>query len=98
MGTDALTSADILAGLQIAIAVMVIVLIYHLLFIAVDVRKVLRRVNELTESVEEMLLKPISMVDQLLQWSVETIQENEKKKAKKVAKKKSSGKKGRDKK
>lgn len=66
---------DIMMGLYIAVAVMLIVVLYHVIFIVVDARKIARRISDLTEEVEAVIMKPLSMADQLLQWLVEFVQE-----------------------
>ncbi len=66
---------DIMMGLYIAVAVMLIVVLYHVIFIVVDARKIARRIESLTEEVETVIMKPLSMADQLLQWMVEFIQD-----------------------
>jgi hypothetical protein len=72
--------ADIMMGLYIAVAVMLIVVLYHVIFIVVDARKIARRIESLTEEVETVIMKPLSMADQLLQWMVEFVQEKAEKK------------------
>jgi len=74
---------QILAGLEIAIAVMIIVILYHGLFIAVDLRRILRRVDSVTKQVESMIMKPISVADSVLSWLLDYIEEDKKKKGKK---------------
>lgn len=76
--------ADIMMGLYIAVAVMLLIVLYHILFIVVDARKIARRIENLTQEVEAVIMKPLSMADQLLQWMVEFMQE----KANKLEKKK----------
>lgn len=75
---------DIMMGLYIAVAVMLLIVLYHILFIVVDARKIARRIENLTQEVEAVIMKPLSMADQLLQWMVEFMQE----KANKLEKKK----------
>ncbi|MBM3228208.1 hypothetical protein FJZ27_05135 [Candidatus Peribacteria bacterium] len=70
---DMLTAADLLLGLQIVISVIVVVVLYHVLFIVVDLRKVLRRVDDITEQVEAIIVKPISLADQILGKVMEMI-------------------------
>ncbi|TSC57615.1 MAG: hypothetical protein Greene041619_1043 [Candidatus Peregrinibacteria bacterium Greene0416_19] len=65
---------DILMFLYIIVAVMIIVVLYHALFIMVDLRKVLRRVEDITAQVEAVILKPISMADQILTWIMEHVE------------------------
>lgn len=66
---------DIMMGLYIAVAVMLIVVLYHIIFIVVDARKIARRIENLTQEVETVVMKPLSMADQVLQWVMEFIQE-----------------------
>lgn len=70
----ALSAQDLLLGLQIVISVIVVVVLYHVLFIVVDLRKVLRRVDDITEQVEAIILKPISLADQILGKVMEMIE------------------------
>lgn len=69
-----LSASEVLTGLTIVIAVMLIVVLYHALFIVVDLRKVLRRVEDITAQVEAVILKPIAMADQILAWVLEHIE------------------------
>lgn len=64
----ALTYADILSVLWIIVAAMIVVVLYHVLFIVVDLRKILRRFDELTEQVESLLSRPLSLAEQFLGW------------------------------
>jgi cell shape-determining protein MreC len=70
-----LTTGDILGFLYIVVAVMIIIVLYHILFIVVDVRKMLRRFDTVTAQIEEVILKPISIADQLFQWLVDLIEQ-----------------------
>ena len=74
-----ITAEELLMGLKIAIAVLVLIVLYHALFIAVDLRRILRRFDDLTEQVEDVLLKPISMIDRVLQWVVSFLEAKEEK-------------------
>ncbi len=62
------SSLDILHGLYIAVAVMLIVALYHIIFIVVDLRKTMRRIESITEEVETVIMKPLSMTDQAIEW------------------------------
>ena len=62
------SSLDILHGLYIAVAVMLIVVLYHIIFIVVDLRKTMRRIESITEEVETVIMKPLSMTDQAIEW------------------------------
>jgi len=79
---------NILAGLQIAVAVLILILLYHALFIAVDLRKILGRIDGITKQVEDVIMKPISMADIVFQWIMDYIEEDNKKKKKPRLKKK----------
>ena len=78
-----LTSGDVLIGLYIVVAVMLIIVLYHALFVVVDMRKILRRVEDITAQVEAVILKPISMADQIMEWVISNIDALAKKKEKK---------------
>ena len=78
-----LTSGDVLIGLYIVVAVMLIIVLYHALFVMVDLRKILRRVEDITAQVEAVILKPISMADQIMEWVISNIDALAKKKEKK---------------
>jgi cell shape-determining protein MreC len=75
-----ISARDLLLGLQVVISVMVVVVLYHILFVAVDLRKILRRVDDITEQVEAIILKPISLADQLLQKLIELLESSTQKK------------------
>ena len=76
------TVGQLLVGIQVLIAVMVVVVLYHMLFIVVDLRKILRRVDDITERVESIILKPIALADQVLQKIIELIESGTTKKHK----------------
>jgi HAMP domain-containing protein len=84
------TSADVLMYLQITVAVLLVIVLYHVLFITVDLRKVLRRLEGITNEVENIIMKPISAADQILEAILGFVenQSQEKPKKKKVSKKK----------
>ncbi len=72
---------DALVGTLYAIvALMIIVVLYHLLFIVVDVRKMTRRFEDLTSELEAMLLKPIAILDQGFQWMIDHLEKQRHKK------------------
>lgn len=74
-----LTTDAVLTGLSILIAVMVVVVLYHTLFIVVDLRKIVRRLNLITEEVEAVIMKPLAMADKILQWVMHRIERKGKK-------------------
>lgn len=67
------TMEGLLAVLYAVVAVMIIVVLYHLLFIVTDLRKIMRRFEETTAQVEAMLLKPLAIIDEAFQWVVDHI-------------------------
>lgn len=71
----AITSADVFTYLSILAVAMVILAVYHLLFILVDLRKIVRRFEDITQQVEAIILKPISMADQILAWVMEQLEQ-----------------------
>ncbi|OIO54694.1 hypothetical protein AUJ46_02630 [Candidatus Peregrinibacteria bacterium CG1_02_54_53] len=74
-----ISASDLLLGMEFAIAILVLIVLYHVIFIVVDLRKVMRRVEEMTQELEDVLMKPISMVDAILQWVLDTIEHTKKK-------------------
>lgn len=68
---------SLLSGLYIAVGAMLIVVLYHVLFIVVDLRKILRRIESLTAEVEGMVMRPLGIIDHLLQWVIEWIESME---------------------
>ena len=74
-----ISTEQLLTGLQIAVFVGLLIVLYHILFIVVDLRKVMRRVSDVTAEVESMILKPISMADQILQWIMDMVNDAQKK-------------------
>jgi len=83
-----MTMDQVLTVLQIAAVVFLLIILYHGLFIAVDLRKTMRRVNDVTRQIEDTVMKPISMADHILQWVMEYVEKDQKKGAKKKTKKK----------
>lgn len=85
------TSADVLTYLEITVAVLLVIVLYHFLFIAVDLRKVLRRIESITNEVETMIMKPINAADYILEGIVNYLESqagDSPKKKKKASKKK----------
>ncbi|MDD5103264.1 MAG: hypothetical protein PHX93_02590 [Candidatus Peribacteraceae bacterium] len=78
-----ISASDLLLGMEFAIAVLVLIVLYHVIFIVVDLRKVMRRVEGITQELEDVLMKPISMIDAILQWVLDTIEHGKKKHDKK---------------
>lgn len=62
-----LTTDNVLAALSILVAIMLVVVLYHVLFIVVDARRIMRRIEDLTAQVESVILKPLAIADQMFQ-------------------------------
>lgn len=71
------TGSDILSALWIAVAVLLLIVLYHVLFIVVDARKILRRIETITRELEAVLIKPLSLADKAFQWASEYFEEKE---------------------
>lgn len=66
--------------ISILAVLLAVIALYHLLFILVDIRKITRRFEDVTQQVEALILKPISMTDQVLEWILEQINDRKTKK------------------
>lgn len=62
------TTDQLLAALYMAVAVMLIVALYHVILILVDVRKIMKRAERITSQVEQVAMKPLEMVDTGIEW------------------------------
>lgn len=71
---ESVTSSDVLLYLQISVAIVLLIILYHVLFIVVDLRKILRRVDDVTDQVENVIMKPISVADNLLEMLVQFLE------------------------
>ncbi len=69
-----LTADDVLTALLILVAVMLVVVLYHVLFIVVDLRKIMKRVQGVSEQVEDVIMKPLVMTDKILEWVLEYVE------------------------
>ncbi len=63
------STADIMTSLYIAVAVLLLIVLYHLIFIVVSLRKVMKRAENVTREVETVILKPLAMTDQAIEWA-----------------------------
>ena len=64
----------LIGGLYAIVAIMLIIVLYHLLFIVVDARKIVRRFEDLTQQVEAVILKPLSLADNAFQHVIEFLE------------------------
>ncbi len=90
-----LSTNEIIILLQILTFIVAVILLYHLIFAVVTLRKILKRFDTVTKQIEEVVLKPISMADATVDWVVDFVEGYQKKgnQNKKVAAKKKSSKK-----
>lgn len=77
------TGSDVLMALYIAVAIMLLIVLYHVLFIVVDARKILHRIERITREVESVLVKPLSVADKAFQWVIDYFEGGAKHKRKK---------------
>ncbi|NOS67723.1 MAG: hypothetical protein HOO67_05165 [Candidatus Peribacteraceae bacterium] len=77
------TMEGLLSVLYAVVAVMIIIVLYHLLFIVVDLRKIMKRMEDTTAQVEAMILKPLAIIDEAFQWVMDHMKHAKKKKQKK---------------
>jgi hypothetical protein len=63
-----LTYNDILTLLSIIAVAMLIILMYHLIFVSVSLRRIADRMDQVSKDVEAIILKPIGAVDYMLDW------------------------------
>ena len=73
------TTDGVLSGLYAIVAIMLIIALYHVIFIVVDARKVMRRAERISHELQTVILKPLAMTDQLLEWVTGAIKKHEKK-------------------
>jgi len=63
-----LTTNDVLVFLEIIALLLLVVVLFHLVFVALDLRKIVKRVNTVTAQLEQVILKPINMADATVEW------------------------------
>lgn len=74
---------DILTVLSVIAVGMVIILLYHLIFVSVSLRRIADRMDELSKEVEAVILKPIGAIEYLIDWfgsAVEGMREKDERK------------------
>ena len=85
-----ITLKDVFLYLEVTAVLLLIAVLYNLLFIVVDLRKVMKRVELITKEVQNIILKPINLADQVLEGVTKYMEEHGKnpgKDAKKTKKK-----------
>ena len=76
-----ITSQELLIFLQVVAFLLLIIGLWQLLFIAVDLRRILRRVEVLTKQVEDVIAKPIAVADWVVEDVADFVEEQQKKKS-----------------
>lgn len=74
---------DILTVLSVIAVGMVIILLYHLIFVSVSLRRIADRMDDLSKEVEAVILKPIGAIEYLIDWfgsAVEGMREKDERK------------------
>lgn len=59
---------DILTLLSILAVAMLVILLYHLIFVSVSLRRIADRMDQMSKDVEAVILKPIGAIDYMLDW------------------------------
>lgn len=90
MASFQLTYADVLTLLLIVAVGMLIVILYHFVFVSIALRRFSGRVDSLSKDLETMILKPIGAVEHVIDWVVASI-DGVKSGKKKTAHQKKSG-------
>lgn len=73
------TSSGILSALYAVVGVMIIIVLYHVLFIVADLRRVIRRTERITRELQAVIMKPLAVTDEILAWILGMVQSHEKK-------------------
>jgi len=63
-----LTTNDVLIFLEILALLLLVLVLFHLVFVALNLRRIVKRVNKVTTQLEEVILKPINMADATVEW------------------------------
>ncbi len=50
------------------VAFLLAVFLYHLIFVVMDLRQVMKRVNDITAELEELLMKPVEVASMGFAW------------------------------
>jgi len=85
MGALQITYTDILTLLSIIAVALLIVILYHLIFVSTSLRRTAERIDSLSEDIESLILKPIGTVDYMIDWFIALVggmQKGDKKKKK----------------
>ncbi|OGJ60347.1 hypothetical protein A3A67_03800 [Candidatus Peribacteria bacterium RIFCSPLOWO2_01_FULL_51_18] len=78
-----ITYSDVITLLTILSLIMVIILLYHLIFVSVSLKRIASRWDDLSKEVESLILRPIGAIEYVLDWfasAVEAVMEQKEKK------------------
>ncbi|MEK7218817.1 MAG: manganese efflux pump, partial [Patescibacteria group bacterium] len=64
------TTGDVLTFLAILVGIMLVVVLYNVLLLFVDVRRIVKRADRLTERVESIVMKPLSIATSIDAFAV----------------------------
>ena len=65
---------DILSLLSVIAVLMLIVLIYHMIFVSVSLRRIADRMDDLSKEIEGLVLKPIGAIEYLIDWFASAVE------------------------
>ena len=65
-----ITYNDVMAFLSILALVMGVVLLYHLIIIAFNMRRITKRADKVSEELESIVMKPLTAIDKAMDWMV----------------------------
>lgn len=51
------------------VSFLVAIFLYHLIFVVMDLRQVMKRLNDISAEIEEMIMKPVEVVAQVMDWA-----------------------------
>lgn len=74
MGTLSITYNDILTLLSILAVALLVIILYHLIFVSASLRRTADRVDQLSEDLESLIMKPIGTIDYVIDWFIALIE------------------------
>ena len=69
-----LSLSDILTLLSVIAVLMLIILIYHMIFVSVSLRRIADRMDDLSKEIEGLVLKPIGAIEYLIDWFASAVE------------------------
>lgn len=65
-----ITYNDVMAFLTILALAMTIVLLYHVIIIALNMRRITKRADTVSKELEAVVMRPLSLADNAMEWAV----------------------------